>query len=92
MLQCKAPDDLVVASGVSHSLEDFVAAAFSQAGLDWRDHVDYDASLKRPSDIPCSAGDPTKAKEVLGWRAKLPFAEIVARMVRAERDGAAAVS
>jgi GDPmannose 4,6-dehydratase len=92
MLQGTAPDDFVIASGVSHSLEDFVAAAFGQVGLDWHDHVEYDDSLERPSDIPCSAGDPTKAKQILGWRAKLPFAEIVARMVRAEREGAAAVS
>lgn len=92
MLQCKSPDDFVIASGVSHSLEDFVAAAFSQVGLDWHDHVDYDPSLKRPSDIPCSAGDPTKANQNLGWGAKLQFAEIVSRMVRAEQEGAAAVS
>jgi GDPmannose 4,6-dehydratase len=92
MLQCTTPDDFVIASGVSHRLEDFVAAAFSQVGLDWRDHVDYDAAFKRPSDIPCSAGDPTKARQILGWRAKLPLAEIVTRMVRAEREGAAAVS
>jgi GDPmannose 4,6-dehydratase len=92
MLQCTTPDDFVIASGVSHRLEDFVAAAFSQVGLDWRDHVDHDPALKRPSDIPCSAGDPTKARQILGWRAKLPLAEIVTRMVRAEREGAAAVS
>jgi GDPmannose 4,6-dehydratase len=92
MLQCGVPDDFVVASGVSHSLEEFVAAAFAEVGLDWREHVDYDASLKRPSDISCSAADPTKAKQILGWSAKLQFAEIAARMVRAEREGAAAVS
>jgi GDPmannose 4,6-dehydratase len=92
MLQCTTPDDFVIATGVSHRLEDFVAAAFSHVGLDWHDHVAYDASLKRPNDIPLSAGNPTKANEILGWRAKMPFNEIVARMVRAERDGPAAVS
>ena len=50
------------------------------------------ASLKRPSDIAYSAADPAKARRVLGWSAEVPFAEIVARMVRAEREGAAAVS
>jgi GDPmannose 4,6-dehydratase len=92
MLQCDSPDDFVIASGVSHSLEEFVAAAFAEVGLDWRAHVDYDPSLKRPSDIWTSVGDPSKAERVLGWRAKVPFAEIVARMARAERQGAATVS
>jgi GDPmannose 4,6-dehydratase len=92
MLQLSAADDFVVASGVSHSLEEFVATAFAEVGLDWRDHLDHDESLKRPNDIVYSAGDPAKAKRVLGWNPKVPFAETVARMVRAERQGAAAVS
>jgi GDPmannose 4,6-dehydratase len=92
MLQQDSPDDFVIASGVSHSLEEFVAAAFAEVGLDWREHVDHDPSLKRPSDIACSAADPAKAKRVLHWGAKVAFEEIVARMVRAEREGAAAVS
>src|SRR5437588_2273662 len=69
MLQRDQPDDFVVASGVAYSLEQFVAAAFREVGLDWRDHVDYDASLVRSSEIMYSVGDPTKAAEVLGWRA-----------------------
>ena len=66
--------------------------AFSAADLDWRDHVDHDPSLKRPSDIARSRGDPTKAGRILGWRSKVQFSEIVARMVRAEHEGAGAVS
>jgi GDPmannose 4,6-dehydratase len=92
MLQCDAADDFVIATGVPHSLEEFVAAAFAEVGLDWRDHVDLDGSLKRPNDISYSAGDPAKAKRVLGWSGQTSFAEIVSRMVRAERLGAAAVS
>jgi GDPmannose 4,6-dehydratase len=92
MIRRSTPEDFVIASGVSHSLEEFVAAAFAEVGLDWRAYVDYDPSLKRPSDIPASSGDPTKAEQVLGWRGKVQFAEIVARMVRSEREGAAAVS
>jgi len=92
MIQCSTPDDFVIASGVSHSLEEFVAGAFAEVGLDWRAHIEYDPSLKRPSDIPASAGDPTKALQVLGWRAKVQFAEIISRMVRSESEGAAAVS
>ena len=88
MLQRDDPGDFVVASGVAHSLEDFVAKAFAEVGLDWRQHVDHDRSLVRPSDISYSLGDPTRAAHLLGWRPTVPFAEIAARMVRAEREGA----
>jgi GDPmannose 4,6-dehydratase len=88
MLQRDQPDDFVVASGVAHSLEEFVATAFLEVGLDWRDHVDYDPSLVRSSDIMHSLGDPTKAEQVLEWRATVKLPEIVARMIRAEQEGA----
>jgi GDPmannose 4,6-dehydratase len=88
MLQRGQPDDFVVASGVAHSLEEFVATAFRNVGLDWRDHVDYDASLVRSSEIMYSLGDPTKVAKVLNWRCTVEFTEIVARMIRAEQEGA----
>ena len=88
MLQCDQPDDFVVASGVAHSLEEFVAAAFLEVGLDWRDHVDYDPSLVRPSDIRYSLGDPAKAVQMLDWRPAVKMPEIVARMIRAEQETA----
>jgi GDPmannose 4,6-dehydratase len=91
MLQCDQPDDFVVASGVAHSIEEFVATALAAVGLDWRDHVDYDSSLVRSSDIMCSLGDPSKAAQVLDWRPTVKLPEIVARMVRAEREGANSV-
>jgi GDPmannose 4,6-dehydratase len=91
MLQCDQPDDFVVASGVAHSLEELVAMAFAEAGLNWRDHVDYDSSLARSSDIMCSLGDPSKAAQILRWRPTIKLPEIMARMVRAERQGAASV-
>ena len=91
MLQCDRPDDFVVASGVAHSLEEFVATAFLDVGLNWRDHVDYDSSLVRPSDIMYSLGDPTKAAQVLDWRPTVKLPEIVARMIRAEHEGAGTV-
>jgi GDPmannose 4,6-dehydratase len=92
MLQRSTADDFVIASGVSHSLEEFLAAAFAEARLNWRDYVDHDSSLERPSDIACSLGDPGKAHSVLNWRPKVAFPEIVARMIRAEREGVAAAS
>jgi GDPmannose 4,6-dehydratase len=88
MLQCERPDDFVVASGEAYSLEEFVAAAFLEVGLDWRDHVDYDPSLVRSSEIMYSLGDPTKAPQMLHWRPTVRMPEIAARMVRAERETA----
>jgi GDPmannose 4,6-dehydratase len=92
MLQQPSAADYVIASNEAHSLEDFVAAAFAEAGLEWRDHVDFDPSIARPSEIAYSLGNPAKAKKDLGWQPKVRFAEIVARMVRGETQGAAAVS
>jgi GDPmannose 4,6-dehydratase len=91
MLRCDQPDDFVVASDVAHSLEEFVATAFVEVGLNWRDHVDYDSALVRSSEIMCSLGDPSKAAQILHWRSTIKLPEIVARMVRAEREGAASV-
>jgi len=91
MLQRDEPDDFVVASGHAHSLEQFVATAFRNVGLDWRNHVDYDSSLVRTSDIMYSLGDPTKVGQVLDWHPSIKMPEIVARMMRAEKDGAGAV-
>jgi GDPmannose 4,6-dehydratase len=69
-----------------------VAAAFGEAKFDWRDHVDHDGALARPSDIAHSLGNAARAARLLGWKPQVGFAEIVARMVRAEREGAAEVS
>ena len=91
MLQCDQPDDFVIGSGVACSIEELVARAFIEVGLNWRDHVDYDPSLVRSSDIMCSLGDPSKAAQALDWRPTVKLPEIVARMVRAEREGAGKV-
>jgi GDPmannose 4,6-dehydratase len=92
MLSLREPDDFVIASGEAHSLEDFVRLAFETAGIDWRDHVDFDPAVVRPSDIAHSLGDAGKAKGKLGWQPTVRFPDIVARMVRAETEGAAALS
>ncbi len=78
-----APDDFILATGVSHSVADFVAAAFASVGItDWRDYVDVDPSLARPTDQPEQCGDPTKAEVVLKWQRTLSFGEVVAAMTR----------
>lgn len=92
MLQQERPEDFVVATGVAHRLEEFVATAFDEAGLDWRDHVEHDPALARPTDIACSVGDAGKAARLLGWTPKVDFRGLIARMLRAEREGAGAVS
>lgn len=83
MLQQEQPDDYVIATGESHSLEEFVATAFSYLGLDWREHVVTDTSLYRPTDIACGRGNPAKAKEKLGWQAKYKMHDVVRMMIEA---------
>lgn len=88
MMQLDNPTDLVIATGKTHTLEEFVAAAFEEVGLDWRSYVDVEGSLKRPSDITYSAGNPAKADRLIGWRATSGMREVVQMMVRAEREAA----
>ena len=90
ILQHPEPDDFVIATGETHSLEDFVRITFEQLGLDWKEHVVSDATLFRPSDIERSCGNPAKAKEKLGWTATKKFAEIIEGLINAEQstDGA----
>lgn len=79
------PGDYVVATGRSHSVRDFVAAAFRGAGIDdWESLVDVDPALVRPADATELVGDATRARERLGWRPTVAFEEVVARMVEAD--------
>lgn len=86
MLQQDDPDDYVVATGSSHSLREFCAAVFAELDLDMDQHVVADPSLKRPSDIARSVGDPSRALERLGWKAEHKMASIVRELVAAEHD------
>ena len=85
MLQTEAPDDFVIATGESNSLEDFVASAFSEVGLDWHDHIIQDAGLFRPSEIAHSCGNSLKARYILGWQAKTKMRDVVHEMIRQEQ-------
>jgi len=84
MLQTEKPEDFVVATGKSHSLEEFCSVAFSKCNLDWREHVDIDQSLFRPSEIIMGKGNPTKAHERLDWQAQLKMPQAVCKLVEAE--------
>jgi GDPmannose 4,6-dehydratase len=84
MLQQDEPDDYVIATGVSHSVQHLVETAFGHAGLDWRAHVRTDPAFLRPAEVDHLIGDPTKARRVLGWEPSVSFEQLVAMMVDAD--------
>jgi GDPmannose 4,6-dehydratase len=86
MLQQGAPDDFVVATGTSHSVEELLAIAFGVLGLNWRDHVRTESRFLRPIDVNHLLGDTSKAKAILGWTPRTAFPELVEIMVRADYD------
>jgi GDPmannose 4,6-dehydratase len=88
ILQQEEPDDYVIATGESYTLEEFVVAAFDSVGLDWQDYVITDRSLFRPTDLAISRGNPAKAKEKLGWQAQYKMPDIVRMMVQAKLGSA----
>jgi GDPmannose 4,6-dehydratase len=85
MLQLDTPEDFVIATGQTHSLEEFVSAAFAALGLDWRRHVIRDARLLRPGDIACSRADTARARAGLRWSAEHSMADVARLMVEARQ-------
>lgn len=75
------PDDYIVGTGQSRSIAEFCEAAFALVGLDWRDHVQVDAALVRPGDMPSTLADPGKLVSTLGWKPQVDFSALVALMV-----------
>jgi GDPmannose 4,6-dehydratase len=86
MLQADEPDDYVLATGETHSVREFLDAAFEYAELDWNDYVTIDERYFRPSEVDLLLGDATKAKEKLGWEPKVRFPELVRMMVDHDRE------
>ncbi|HJX93033.1 MAG TPA: GDP-mannose 4,6-dehydratase [Pyrinomonadaceae bacterium] len=84
MLQQDQPDDYVIATGETHSVEEFLAEAFAHVNLDWHDYVELDPKYLRPAEVDLLIGDATKAKEQLGWEPKVGFNELVRLMVNAD--------
>lgn len=84
MLQHPAPDDYVVATGRTHTLEEFVAEVFAHFGLDWHDHVQADQKLFRASEIRRSAANPARAARVLGWSAQFAMPQVARLMAGAQ--------
>jgi GDPmannose 4,6-dehydratase len=84
MLQQNEPDDFVVASGESHSVEEFAKKAFEYVGLDYKKHIVIDKSLIRPAEVDNLIGDSSKARSKLNWRRKVSFDELIKMMIDAD--------
>jgi GDPmannose 4,6-dehydratase len=84
MLQQESPDEYVIATGESHSVQEFADAAFSHFGLNWRSYIEVEPRYLRPSEVDHLRGDATKARQRLGWAPRVSFQELVRMM--AEHD------
>ncbi|MDQ3089030.1 MAG: GDP-mannose 4,6-dehydratase, partial [Acidobacteriota bacterium] len=84
MLQQAAPDDYVIATGQSHSVQEFLTAAFEYAGLEWQKYVEIDPQYYRPAEVYDLIGDASKAKAELGWEFTTGFSELVEILVDAD--------
>lgn len=80
------PDDFVVATGETHSMQEFVEEAFGLLDLNWKDHVEFDPKLMRPAEVDYLQGDYSKSKRILGFEPKVKFKELVKIMVAAELE------
>ena len=86
MLQREEADDFVIATGKSHSLAEFVALAFHHFSLDWQSHTDIDPTIFRPTDIPYSCGNATKALTLNSWKAQTDMPGVVSKMIEAQME------
>ena len=86
ILQQDEPSDFVIATGESHSVREFLEAAFGHVGLDWRRFVEIDPRYYRPTEVDVLQGDASKARLVLGWKPKVRFGELVQMMVNADLE------
>ena len=84
MLQQDQPDDYVIATGETHSVREFCAAAFGEVNLDYRDYVVQDERFFRPAEVELLVGNAAKAKRVLQWEPRITFSRLVREMVRSD--------
>ena len=84
MLQRDRPDDFVIATGETHSVEEFLDVAFGHVNLDWHDFVVQDERFMRPAEVDLLVGDPSKAGRTLGWEPDVSFEHLVQMMVDAD--------
>ena len=86
MLQQDEPDDYVVGTGETHSIQEMCAAAFAHVGLDWRDYVRTDPRFLRPAEVSLLIADSAKAREKLGWRPTVDFPGLIEMMVESDLE------
>jgi GDPmannose 4,6-dehydratase len=86
MLQQDTPDDYVIATGETHTVQRLIEIAFACMGLNWRDYVVQDPKFMRPAEVDLLIGDPSKAGRVLGWEPRVSFEQLVEMMVKADYD------
>ena len=86
MMQHKTPDDWVLATGETHTVQEFAKKAFSHIGLNWEDYVLTSDKYARPNEVHHLLGDPSKAKKELGWKPKTSFDELVKKMVDSDLE------
>lgn len=84
MLQQDTPDDYVVATGVTHSVEHLLDVAFGCVGLNWKDYAVQDERFMRPAEVDLLVGDSAKARKVLGWKPEVSFEQLVQMMVESD--------
>lgn len=84
MLQQDDPDDLVIATGETHSVKEFLNETFGRLDLDWKQFVEIDPTYFRPTEVDVLCGDPSKAKKNIGWESKIRFKELIKIMVDAD--------
>ncbi|MCL4310263.1 MAG: GDP-mannose 4,6-dehydratase [Thermoleophilia bacterium] len=86
MLQQEEPDDYVIATGETHSVQELVETAFGHVGLNWKDHVRIDPRFVRPAEVDMLIGDPKKSREKLGWQPRVSFEQLVQMMVDSDLE------
>jgi GDPmannose 4,6-dehydratase len=84
MLQQREPKDYVIGTGETHTVREFLDLAFSEVGLDWKEHVVIDPKLVRPAEVDLLISDPRRAREELGWQPTVTFRDLVKMMVKAD--------
>ncbi|MBW4425025.1 MAG: GDP-mannose 4,6-dehydratase [Nostoc desertorum CM1-VF14] len=84
MLQQAQPDDYIIATGETHSVRKFLELAFNYVNLNWEDYVEFDERYLRPTEVELLIGDPSKARQKLGWEPSVTFEHLVALMVEAD--------
>jgi GDP-mannose 4,6-dehydratase len=88
MLQQEKPDDLVIATGETHSVKEFVERVFRKLNLDYQKHVIIDPKYFRPTEVDVLLGDSSKAKNILGWKPRVGFDQLIDMMIEADMEQA----